>query len=86
MASINGLRNLQLTYADDRNFYCEVDTLIGSMCARLAEFYDKDNVYITEETKLKINGMIIPTRIVQQPVQVAQHAVVAPLIQRPVEE
>lgn len=61
-----GLKNLQTTYADDRNFYCDIDTLIGSIFARLAEFYDKDNVYVTPETKAKIKSIMIPMRSVDK--------------------
>jgi len=56
----SGLKNLQTTYAEDRNFFCDIDTLIGSIFARLAEFYDKDNIYVTPETKSRIKGIMIP--------------------------
>jgi len=60
LASITGLKNLQTTYSEDRNFYCEVETLIGSIFARLAEFYDNESIYIAPQTKEKIRNIIIP--------------------------
>lgn len=53
-----GLKNLQTTYVEDRNFFCDIDTLIGSIFARLAEFYDKDNIYVTPETKARIKDIM----------------------------
>ncbi len=60
VSSINGLKNLQNTYLNDRNFYCDIDTLIGSIFARLAEFYENDNNNLTKETKDKIRKFIFP--------------------------
>lgn len=60
LSSIKGLKNLQMTYSDDRNFYCDVETLIGSIFARLAEFYDNDNIFIAQHTKDKIKNILFP--------------------------
>jgi hypothetical protein len=60
--SVTGLRNLQVTYADDRNFYCDIDTLIGSIFARLAEFYEGD-IHITPDIKEKIRSIVAPLQI-----------------------
>ena len=49
-----------MTYSDDRNFYCDVETLIGSIFARLAEFYDNDNIFIAQHTKDKIKNILFP--------------------------
>lgn len=60
LSSIKGLKNVQQTYHEDRNFYCDVDTLIGSIFARLAEFYEKDCPFVTPEIKARIHMMIRP--------------------------
>ena len=59
--SVIGLRNLQTTYSDDRNFSCDIDTLIGSVFARLAEIYERNDVYMNEETRSRMKGWF-PTR------------------------
>ena len=51
--SISGLENLQSTYSEDRNFICDIDTLIGSIFARLIELYES-NIYLPPSTKEKI--------------------------------
>lgn len=58
---VTGLRNLQVTYAEDRNFYCDIDTLIGSIFARLAEFYEGD-IHITPDIKEKIRSIVAPLK------------------------
>jgi hypothetical protein len=60
LSSVKGLKNVQQTYHEDRNFYCDVDTLIGSIFARLAEFYEKDAPFVTPEIKARIHFMIRP--------------------------
>ena len=61
--SINGLRNLQITYNDDQNFYCEIDTLIGSIYARLAELYEKKELFISEEQRVRLQTIIFPNNV-----------------------
>jgi hypothetical protein len=51
--SIHGLENLQSTYSEDRNFICDIDTLIGSIFARLIELYES-NMYLPPKAKEKI--------------------------------
>ena len=68
---VNGLKNIQITYNDDRNFYCDIDTLIGSVFARLAQIYERDNIYINEDTKVRIKAITQlhnPKKVVNKPV------------------
>lgn len=69
--SVTGLRNLQVTYADDRNFYCDIDTLIGSIFARLAEFYEGD-IHITPDIKEKIRSIVAPLKFKHEKEQLAE--------------
>jgi len=69
--SVTGLRNLQVTYADDRNFYCDIDTLIGSIFARLAEFYEGD-IHITPDIKEKIRSIVVPLQFKHEKEQLAE--------------
>lgn len=62
-ASVIGLRNLQTTYADDRNFSCDIDTLIGSVFARLAEIYEQNDIYMNEETRARMKGWFSPREV-----------------------
>ena len=54
--SVIGLTNLKVTYGDDRNFACDIDTLIGSIFARLAELYQQQNILIPEDTRQRMFG------------------------------
>jgi len=56
---ITGLKNLQSTYYEDRNFYCDIDTLIGSIFARLAEFYEVNKSHLTQATCDRIEKCIL---------------------------
>jgi hypothetical protein len=58
--AITGLKNIQHTYMDDRNFYCDIDTLIGSIYARLAEYYQQDNSIFTEEQRKRLHVILFP--------------------------
>jgi hypothetical protein len=62
-SSVAGLKNLQITYSEDRNFYCDIDTLISSIFARLVEIYEKDHVFVTDETKQRIRSITLLSRI-----------------------
>jgi len=62
LGSIKGLTNVQQTYVEDRNFYCDIDTLIGSIFARLAEFHEKGCVFLTPETKARIKSILSPMK------------------------
>ena len=66
---VTGLRNLQVTYAEDRNFYCDIDTLIGSIFARLAEFYEGD-IHITPDIKEKIRSIVAPLKFKHEKEQI----------------
>jgi len=56
MNSIIGIRNIQQTYGDDRNFFCEMETLLASIFARLAEIYQ--NLDLTPASKEKLSRML----------------------------
>ena len=70
---VTGLRNLQVTYAEDRNFYCDIDTLIGSIFARLAEFYEGD-IHITPDIKEKIRSIVAPLKYKHETEQIMLEA------------
>ena len=58
--SIGGLKNLQTTYTEDRSFYCDIDTLIGSIFARLAECYQNDKLFMTDEQRKRLHHILFP--------------------------
>jgi hypothetical protein len=50
--SISGLKNIQKTYEKDKKFYCEIDTLIESIRAKLTELEIKHNdIFILDSNK-----------------------------------
>ena len=52
ISSIIGLKNIQKTYEKDKKFYCEIDTLIESIRAKLAELEIKHNdIFILDSNK-----------------------------------
>ena len=55
--SITGIKNIQSTYATDRNFYCEMETLLSSIYARLAEIYQNDSFQLPPATKEKLTRL-----------------------------
>jgi hypothetical protein len=89
ISTITGLKNLQTTYADDRNFYCDIDTLIGSIFARLAEFTENDTVYIIPETREKLLKIIPINRmepVKKEPVKKESFEEKEPIKKEPIEE
>ena len=59
--SVNGLKNLQTTYTDDRSFYCDIDTLIGSIFARLAECYENNKLFMTDDHRKRLQHILFPS-------------------------
>lgn len=60
--SIIGLKNIQKTYEKDKKFYCEIDTLIESIRAKLAELEIKHNdIFILDSNKDTANKDINET-------------------------
>lgn len=53
--SITGIKNIQMTYISDRNFYCEMETLLSSIYARLAEIYQNQSFALPPQTKEKLD-------------------------------
>ena len=66
--AITGLKNIQHTYIDDRNFYCDIDTLIGSIYARLAEYYQQDHSIFTEEQRKRLHVLLFPNESEDTPI------------------
>lgn len=58
--SIHGLKNLQTTYIEDISFSCDIDTLIGSIYARLAECYQNEKVLLSEEQRHRLQHILFP--------------------------
>jgi hypothetical protein len=58
--SINGLKNLQITYNDDRSFNCDIDTLIGSIYARLAECHENKKLFTSEDHSKRLQRILFP--------------------------
>ena len=67
MASLAGIRNLQTTYQSDRNFYCEMEALLGSIYSRLAELYENRQVRLTASTRQKLKTLILRDEQVPTP-------------------
>lgn len=68
MNSITGIRNIQQTYIEDRNFFCEMETLLASIFARLAEIYQNNELELTPVLRDKLSGLLEnhPVRAVAQ--------------------
>jgi hypothetical protein len=60
MNSLTGIRNLQTTYAADRNFYCEMETLLASIYSRLAELYEHPHIKLTPAARRKLKSLLVP--------------------------
>lgn len=60
MNSLTGIRNLQTTYVADRNFYCEMETLLGSIYSRLAELYEHPHIKLTPAARRKLKSLLVP--------------------------
>jgi hypothetical protein len=58
MNSIVGIRNIQQTYIDDRNFFCEMETLLASIFGRLAEIYQNPDLELTPATREKMSNLL----------------------------
>jgi hypothetical protein len=67
MGSLSGIRNLQTTYQSDRNFYCEMEALLGSIYSRLAELYENRQVRLTASTRHKLKTLILRDEQVPTP-------------------
>lgn len=59
MNSLVGIRNLQSTYQSDRNFYCEMETLLGSIYSRLAELYENRHIRLTPVARHKLRNLLV---------------------------
>lgn len=58
MNSISGIRNIQQTYGDDRNFFCEMETLLATIFARLAEIYQNPEMDLTPILREKLSKLL----------------------------
>jgi hypothetical protein len=54
------LKNLQITYNDDRSFNCDIDTLIGSIYARLAECHENKKLFTSEDHSKRLQRILFP--------------------------
>lgn len=63
--SINGIKNIQVTYNSDRNFYCEMETLLSSIHARLAEIYQNEPLLLPQTTKEKLSKLFFTNEIIE---------------------
>ncbi len=55
--SVSGLRNLQKTYREDKMFYCEIETLVEAIQAKVYEIQEKkpELLSIKELTIIEVN-------------------------------
>lgn len=67
MSSLSGIRNLQTTYQSDRNFYCEMETLLGSIYSRLAELHENASVSLTASTRARLKALLLRDEQVPTP-------------------
>jgi len=58
MNSISGIRNIQQTYGEDRNFFCEMETLLATIFARLAEIYQSPGMDLTPIIREKLGKLL----------------------------
>lgn len=58
IGSVTGIRNIQQTYVEDRNFFCEMETLLASIFAKLAEIYQNDEMELTPVIKDKLARLL----------------------------
>jgi hypothetical protein len=58
IGSVAGIRNIQQTYIEDRNFFCEMETLLASIFAKLAEIYQNDEMELTLAIKEKLARLL----------------------------
>jgi hypothetical protein len=58
MNSITGIRNIQQTYLSDRNFFCEMETLLASIFARLAELYQNPDMELSPSMREKLSLLL----------------------------
>ena len=58
MNSLVGIKHLQQTYSSDRNFYCDMETLLGSIFARLAELSSSKEISLTPTIKERLSRLL----------------------------
>jgi hypothetical protein len=65
MNSLVGIKHLQQTYSTDRNFYCDMETLLGSIFARLAELSSSKEISLTPTIKERLTRLLAGEPITQ---------------------
>jgi hypothetical protein len=58
MNSLVGIKHIQHTYSSDRNFFCEMETLLGSIFARLAELHASKDIPLSTTIHERLNRLL----------------------------